>query len=429
MNETIAFAGQYTLIAAEILQPNGGLNLDIRDQIQHITVYEDLFSPFMSGNLVILDTVDLPNLFGSAGADLLRLKIKTPSLKKEHTIDRLFHVYRLSDREQDSERSQTFVYHFVSVESLFDSNKNISKTFRGKAEDTIKKILEKDIGSAAPFNSDGTVSDLTYTSNYWSPVQNIIYCCDLAVSSADKTPDFLFYENRDGFNFKSITSLSKEEIKFTFVTDNSLSKIEGEGVNAGDVVKDLDTDFRNIAMVRAPLYYDYIKDKAAGAFSTRMFSYDFTSKKITDTTYNTNQDSRKKLNERQFYKKALIDASYLGVNSTIKLNHSHHFKLYDNTKEVSDFASKQQRISILRQIQLHKIEITVLGRTDYTVGKTVETKINMLRQFDKESSDKEIYDTLLSGKYLITAVAHRFDREGKHECTLELSRDTVKERK
>jgi hypothetical protein len=427
-SETLSYAGQYNLIQADVLQP-GGFALDIRDQIQLITVYEDLYSPLLSGNLVMLDTADLPNLFGQAGSDLFRLKIKTPSMDKQYTIDRLFHIYRLSDREQVNERSQTYVYHFVAVESLLDSNTTISKTFRGRAEEIVQKIMKTSINTDIKINVDTTTNEFTYTSNHWAPFKNIVYCSSNAIAEKTKTPDLIFFENRDGLNFKSLTGLCKEEPIMYFTSDNSLSQIEGEGVNAGDVVKNLEVDYRNISLVLANNYYDYIKTKSRGAFSTRMFSYDMTSKDITDTTYNTNKDKRAKLNTAPFYKPTLIDNSYLGANSTIMLNQSHHYKLYDETKEVSDFEVKQQRISILQQMQFQKIEITVFGRTDYTVGKTVKVDINSLRQFDKTVPDSDIFDNMLSGKYLISAVAHRFNREGKHECTLELSRDSVREKK
>jgi hypothetical protein len=379
----------------------------------------------MSGNLVMSDTVDLPALFGDSGTDLLRLVIKTPTINKEQEINRLFHIYRLSDQQKTGERAQTYVYHFVALESLIESGMNLSRTFRGKAEDNIKKILTDDISTSVPFNIDSTTSDITYTSNYWSPIKNFSYNADLAVCSEDNTPSMIFFENRKGFNFKSLAKMSNEEPKLYFTTDNSLSSIATDGMNSGDVFKDLANDYRNISLVRIPALYDYIKDKANGALSTRMFSYDTVTKKFTDTTYTANDDTRARANPNKFYTEKLISGSFKGTNSTVMLNQAHHMKLYDNTTEVSDYKVKQQRIGIINQMQQHRIEITVFGRTDYTVGRTVKVDINALRQFDNKTSKDDIYDPMLSGKYLISAVAHRFDRTGKHECTLELIRDSI----
>ena len=163
--------------------------------------------------------------------------------------------------------------------------------------------------------------------------------------------------------------------------------------------------------------------------SSRMFSFDLTTKKLTDVTYNMNADKRARPNPNVFYKSELVNNSYKGGHSSIMLNQGKHTKLYDGTIDVSDFKTKQSRISLIHQMQQHKIEITVLGRTDYTVGKTANVLINSLRQFDKDVPTDEIYDQLFSGKYLISAVAHRFYRDGKHECTLELIRDSIGERK
>lgn len=429
MNDKLAFAGQWTLIAAEIIQPNGGIALDIRDQIQLITIYEDLFSPFISGNMVLTDTVDLPSLFLNSGTDMLRLKIKTPTIAKEETIDRFFHIYRLSDRQPVNERSQTYIYHFVAQESLLDSNIRLSKTYKGKPEENIGSIITSEMATSVPYNFDSTNAAITYTSNYWSPIKNFAYNADLAVASDDKSPAMVFYENRYGFNFKSLVKLINEKPKLEFSTDNSIVGIAEEGVSQGSTIIDINNDYKSIMVLNIPVHYDYIKDKDNGLLSNRMFSFDLTTKKLTDVTFNMNEDKRARPNPNVFYKPELINNSYKGGHSTIMLNHSKHTKLYDNTVDVSDFKFKQKRISLLRQMQQHKIEITVLGRTDYTVGKTTNILINTLRQFDKEIPANEIYDQMFTGKYLITAVAHRFHRDGKHECTLELSRDSIGEKK
>lgn len=423
MKEYLERAGQYLIDAIEVLQPTGKA-LDVRDQVQQVTLYEDLFSPFMSGNLVCIDSVDLPSLFLNAGADLLHLRLRTPTLEKENVIDRYFHIYKMSDRTELSDRSQTYILHFVNKDSIIDSSINISKTFRKKGETNIGDILKKTMNSDMPFIASPTTNDVIYTSNYWSPLKNIAYNCDHSIAQ-DKTPTFIFFENRYGYNFAPVTGLTKAKTFKKFKASDHVAEINNSPFNLGKVTRDLEKDYATIMKVAVDVTYDYEKDKREGLMSSRLFSFDLTTKKLVDTTYNMNQETRDLMNENRFYTKQLVNTSYTGAYSSVILTGNKHTKLYNNTNDVTDLSFKQRRISILRHFQQHKIEITVFGRTDYTVGMTVDIDINRLKKFTKDNKSEELPDPLLTGKYLVSAICHRFDREGKHESTLELIRDSI----
>jgi hypothetical protein len=76
----------------------------------------------------------------------------------------------------------------------------------------------------------------------------------------------------------------------------------------------------------------------------------------------------------------------------------------------------------MRRYQSTKIEIEVLGRVDYTVGKKVYVEIPLTRQISKDDTD--ILDKVYSGNYIIGAISHRFDSD-KHMCTMELIKDST----
>lgn len=421
----LLYAGQFNIIACDLLSASGA-SVDIRNQVDQVTVYEDLFSPFISGNLVIIDTMDLSSDMIHAGVDMLRLQIETPEMPKDTQIDRYFHIYKLSDRVVMNERTQSYVLHFVSSDSLTESSISVSKTFRGKAEENISSILTGPLymKSGTPLESDSTTNNVTYTSNYWSPVQNFVYNAEHAVCS-DGTPSMMFFENRKGFQFKSLVGLAKTEPTLSINANDLTVKTATKGMNIGETTKDFKQDYETILTVTAPLYFDYIKDKQNGLLSTRMFSYDTTSKRLVDVTYNLASDVRTRANPITFYQPSTITSSFKGSHSTVRLNNDRHLKLYDGVSDTTDFAIKQKRIAILRGFQQHKIEVTLLGRVDYTVGMSIVVDINRMRGFTKDQSDLDFSDPMLSGNYVISAICHRFVNNGKHECTFELIRDSL----
>jgi hypothetical protein len=74
--------------------------------------------------------------------------------------------------------------------------------------------------------------------------------------------------------------------------------------------------------------------------------------------------------------------------------------------------------------QANKIEITVPGRTDYTVGQVVGVKAFQKEPMNKEDSNEKQLDKLLSGAYIIGAINHTISKE-KHECHMELIKDSL----
>lgn len=424
MSNVLNVAGQYSIDAIEIIQTNG-LALDVRDQVNHITIYEDMFSPFMSGNLIMVDSTDLPSFFLNAGTDVLHLKLFTPTMDKKLWIDRYFHIYKMSDVVDISDRGQTYLYHFVAIESLLDTATTISKKYSGPGDAIVQKLVKDNLKSSLEVTTAPVANNVNYTSNLWSPTRNITYIADHSLSS-DRIPSFMFYENRQGFQFQPLTSIAKTDAYMRFDASDYTADIKKGGTKGtGTMTRNLDKDYKTILKVQIDQTFDYERDRANGLLSSRMFTFDLTTKKLSDTTFNMNSDTHSLLNPNRFYTKQVADSSYSGPNSSVILFNQRHNALFNNTTDVSDFAYRQKRISILRQYQQHKIEITVFGRTDYSVGMTVDVDINRMKKLTREMSSQQIPNPLVSGKYIVSAVCHRFARDGKHETTMELIRDSI----
>ena len=72
------------------------------------------------------------------------------------------------------------------------------------------------------------------------------------------------------------------------------------------------------------------------------------------------------------------------------------------------------------QAESTKIQVTVMGRTDYTVGMIVELDLNKMQPIQKNEDAK---DNIFSGRYIVSAINHYINRD-KHECSMELIKDS-----
>ena len=143
MTQKTIQAGSYDLKFVDILKANGDA-VDVKNQINSITIYEDMYSPFISGKLTFRDTFDLPRILGRSGRDLLRMHITTPIIEDSKLdINGTYLIYKAGERELVRDRTQMYNLYFISIESLFDMQSQISKKFFGTSDEIVKEICEK----------------------------------------------------------------------------------------------------------------------------------------------------------------------------------------------------------------------------------------------------------------------------------------------
>ena len=89
---------------------------DITDLCAGFTIYEDLFAPTSSVELLIIDAEGLPETAPIVGDEHVTIIYKTRGLKKNkeeyQTRVRSFQIYKLSKKEEAQERQHSFLCFF-----------------------------------------------------------------------------------------------------------------------------------------------------------------------------------------------------------------------------------------------------------------------------------------------------------------------------
>jgi hypothetical protein len=412
-SSSIRFAGDVSIDKAQIITSKGFYQ-DISAQIITLQLYEDLFAPFLTGSLIIKESLDLVNLFPFIGEEFLELEISTPSLERGNVKSR-FYIYKLSNRELVGDRSVVYQLHFISQEAIVDLNKKISRVFSGKISDIVPTFVT---GVTDGFESkkqlyvEPTVNNLKYISNYWSPVENLVY---LTSNASANSPNYTFFENRDGFYFVSLDALYEAGVYQDFVYDRYT---RDSGPNGTDV-RNTPEDFKRIMEISIPVGYDYMDRIRSGMLSSKAISYDITRKKYNVKTYNMFQrfDKQKHLNPYPINS----DKSIFRNNSMI-INYPRTYGQFNGFGDTSNYSTIQERLSLMKLAQANRLDITVMGRIDYTVGQKVSVTLNKIEPISKEDTD--VVDKMFSGYYLISAINHYIDRD-KHECNMELIKESL----
>lgn len=412
----LAYAGDVNIESVEIISSKRN-SLNIRNQVVSINIYEDIFSPFITGTLVVKDALDLVNFFPLVGDEQLNLKLSTPGFTgKTGVIDLKCRIYKMTDREMVGNRVVAYMLHFISSEAIMDLNLKLSKSYTGNISNIVLSILnECSISDPERFHIEDTINAVTYVSNYWSPVKNLNYLAEHAISKHN-SPTFLFFENRNGLNFVSLGELYTFPVVRNFVyNDYSRDYIPGSDGN----IRNIEKDFSQIIDVNIPIAYDYIERMTNGAFASTLITHNITTKTYNYAGFDflTDYADDVRLNKYPLISKNIIHSPAAAITTMHKAN-----GVLSGNNDITNSKIFQKRRSLLTLADSAKIEITVLGRTDYTVGQKINVNFNQIKPIDKE--DKDIDDLVFSGDYIISSIKHFIDRTS-HKCVFELIKDST----
>ena len=151
---------------------------------------------------------------------------------------------------------------------------------------------------------------------------------------------------------------------------------------------------------------------------SRQITYDATTKQYSTKVYSMFDrfKEQKHLNQNPINS----DKAIFKANSRVII-YPKMYGTYQGFGDNTNARQYQERISTMKLAEANMLNITVKGRCDYTVGQKVNIKLNRIEPLKKAESDIE--DKIFSGKYLIGAVNHYFDRE-KHETHMQLIKDS-----
>lgn len=420
--DKLTFAGDVKIDNCTLTSIASGNSLNITNQVLTIQVFEDLFSPFMSGNIIVKESLDILNALPITGQEWLDLHVRTPTFEDKDDIKGRFFVYKISDRDYVGERSIVYKLHFISEYALKDASTIISKGYKGKISEIAEGILKEWVTEENIGEVEVTKNNTRYVSNFWNPSKNLNFLCNNAINMND-SPSYLAFQNRNGFNFMSLQKMytSEEKQKFNY-------NFKGrEVLPTGQAVRLIDNDYRRINTIELPDSFDNVYKMTKGAFASTLHSFDVVSKEYRQDLFQYRDKFKSKndpkwahLNDYPLTPKKMEE--YFNPKTSI-LTDFRQYGLFNEYGDVSNFRVMQERISMLIQSEGISIRIVVPGRTDYTVGQKVNVEIMKPEPTSGEDDKEDQRDNTFSGNYIIAAINHNINRE-RHECSIELIKDS-----
>jgi len=417
--------------------------IDIQLGTVSIDYYEDIFSPTITAKILVGntgDSIQAPDSEGEPdgpkqsiynglplrGGERLSLKIagnsdKNPGLDFSTNEKDYLYVSSITNVISESQR-ETFLLHLVSREAITNETSRVgrkyptSSTISNSVEDILKNYLKTDkIGKM-----DKTQNRYGFIGNLRKPFTLLVWLASKGVpesSSADATAGFVFYQTKEGFQFRSIDELISQPSKATYIyTDINKSGTER------------DNDFV-ILNYKTEKNQNLLEKLRLGTYASYRMFYNPLDFRFTDPekglfTIDDYVSGVKNLGQELVLPKisnsSNVDLGHIPsriITQVLDIGTMDRDVSFDSTN--SD-PIKYQSQAIMRYNILftQTLSMVVPSNTNLHAGDIITCNFPKISRGDKEEFDDD-----QSGLYMIKEICHHFDTTASY-TSMKLIRDT-----
>jgi len=375
-----------------VIVTSDGKTVDVSGLMIELNLYEDIFATCMTGSLVMGDSLDLISSFSLHGNEYILISVDKPSLNSP--IVKTFRIYKIGDRTLGSNGLQNYTIYFCSDELIISSQNLVSKSYKGlridqMVSDLLKNKLKVNPAKINQIEQTDGIFDIIIPR--MAPLEAIAWLCPRAYKTNKHL--FLFFENRDGFNFVSYESLLTAPVYRSYSYNVTLEQSPEKNINSFTLMNIIQD-------------FDMIKAIRAGAFTSTLVVLDIVNRNFTSINFNVKQLANSStLNS---FAPSNDAVNRLGQSVYATEGNMLKFILSTDSDPTSNPANLKkwlpQTISRLGQLNTFKIVGSIPGDIQLKTGMVVRLEIPKMEIQDKTTG----FDPIRTGNFLVSSVHHKF---------------------
>ncbi len=436
------YAGQYR--QADLLKEK---DVDIYGKVVGLNYYESIYSPMATASFVMEDTGgtvgDFKDDFAGTLKDGLPIEgfeeviFKVTTQGNNGSLDwrdkdKRF-VITGSPFNIDKPQRQSAYYPMVSINAITSTSKPVKRTYEGKISDVVKQILKE---ADLPFlgsNIHETENSIKLVGKNENPLDTILKLCPKSIPVSGD-PGYFFFENEEGFNFKSIHDMINEGLSnFESRTGKDAYGALHTYVYKMGVTPDLTKNTNDYLVLAPPTVrrdQDVMNAIKMGQFNVRICTRNIITGEVTEeivNLYNNSTDSK----TTTLGDEVIDDPNNLQTSDGD--NKENYCKTYtfvvaggedDDTSVSTDVinpAFKYLPKAMMRYSLLHAqlVNIIVPHNGNLNVGEVIKLNIENITADNKVEKE---FNEHRSGYYLILHMCHAFTTSNSF-TSLTLARD------
>lgn len=408
-------------IRSVIIKTAGGEEADITGLTVRFSIYENLFSPTLTGNILIADGIGAITALPITTFDRLELTLMSPAIDEKKIV---FAISSIDGRKGRMEKQSVYTIHLISWEGYAAASKTFAKTYRGSYSEIAQALFTDHLTNigGSDYPSKQLLSDSTENKGilyvpYWNVFKCMNYLANRAMPESGSTlPTYFFFETTNGFNFRPVENFYKcepiQEFRYTLGgTQDGYMTGYGEGM-------------KRIISMEIPKSFGGLDLVSRGCFGAIVWAKDINNEGVHQNEYKYSE-YREKVKQ------------YIGGDDAMKapmnafdseLEDPAVHRGYIQTTYVDndvDDAMKYINWEVFRNVFITEItklsiKIRVHGTLHLNVGDIVNVSIpDAATPICTVPED----DRHWSGRYFILSIHHDIVMPGKHTMVLQLAKN------
>lgn len=421
-----------------VLTTHDGESFNIENITVKLTLTESLYSPNILAQIGVKDTANFFESTPLIGQEKVKIEVSTKpnsngTVKaKKISLDFIVTEYPLFASAQE-EHTNVYNIACVSDHAYYSRLSKISRSFTNTTDVEIKKIITQDLGFT-DFEVNGTaISRMKGIIRWQTPLEAVEWLRKKTYDEAF-SPFFLYHSLDNKIRLSSLHNLmtAKEYHTYRDEREYSYSPLTEE---------DYDQRAARILDVASNLKLGKVYQGANGGWASENNYLDYSYKTYTkyDYNYDNDFDQTLTLNQKtplstQFDVNGetlnLMPQSHLEHISVNNLSYGEENVNYNKLKEDTNGKTK----AIEEALESVSHDIKLFGDLELNPGTVVNLKFPkavdpaimkelLAKMKNKPKSARDVYDTHLSGRHLVTSVTHIFE-DGEYFSELRVKKDS-----
>ena len=437
--EKLTRAGDYVIDYAEIISyriTGGGpgvgnvpYRMNITGIIGKIELDQNLFNHSMYGRIQVLDANDIRTILPITGLEKLNLSFHTPGLEGPRGVagndnGHPFHITRIENVAPDikaGKNIQAYDIYFCSREVMFNQIRKVSKAYDGAVELAVEDIFKnkKYLNSRKDLYIEPTVHPTKIVIPNTTPFQAINMLQQRAIAERYQNANYLFYENNEGYHFRSLESLlamsgaGRRPSRWRY-------RLQVQPIRHHSGGRDVSTDLKGVRSWSINKPVDMVNSLSTGAYASKLIEHDMFNKTVTTSEYDYAKDWENHFHtERSEEGNSKIPlpsakfedtGKYLSeeFDSRVMLK-SHTSNIHNDSYNASAKFTLQKAISQRRLLFNGTLTFVALGLSHLQVGDIITFDVPLIKPLGHNQKQK--LSPYWSGRYLIYDLKHIVKRD------------------
>jgi hypothetical protein len=427
--------------------------VDIRNGAIAIEYFEDIFSPTITARVKVVNTGNTITSFKDQdgekqsiynglplrGGERLSMKIAgnvpgRESLDFSSNPKKYLYVSSITDVISEDQR-ESFTLNLVSREAITNETSRVMRKYptSSKISESVRKILTDVLKTDSIGTIDETSNQYGFVGNMKKPFTTLIWLASkgVPVVSGNTTAGFVFYQTRDGFQFRAIDNLISQESKATYVYNPTTVSynVNNEKVDNEFKILNYSTD-KNQNLIEKLRLGTYASHRTF--FNPLNFTFTdyqkglFKLKNYVNKTNNLGSTDLRLPKISEGSNLSLGDAPSRIITAILDIG-TMEPEVSRSDENADPTLYQSQSLMRYNILFTQSLSVMIAVNTDLRAGDVIECL------FPKNSkSDKNEHDSETSGLYMIKELCHHFDVNNSY-TSMKLLRDTFgvnnKERK